>query len=280
MSDPRNTPTNRQRSQVSKIVGPGHADSRRKGADARAKVQANADRVAAMNADRDRATDLASPKPMTREACITYLQGAGAYTGHSRDSVDQLRAEVARIKGLVPAAERTIPSPTEAELARVAADVEGEERDVACADLQPAAGRVERTALAEAEWTQLRAWRTSDLVGRGPRPCTPNLDALNADNAGAQQGSRQRTTAARTSTPRPAASPAYAAAMAAKKAGKRGAGTKVTDAELVAYIAQARQERPDATGNQELEVAYWVAKLAITRSRWNAAWAEVVAAAA
>lgn len=340
MPDARNTPEARNRSQVSKIVGPGFADSKRKGADARAKVQANADRVAAINADRaavaDRTADLASAlvpaEGMSRKACVLYMQNAGIYSGHSRDGLPELQALVAEhqrqrasatlaanthrdardqreanlaagigavLAGANPeavadamvadAAEREQAdadrnqAAADADAARELAEVQGtdaEPRDPACADLLPADHAGERLALAQAEWAQLKAWRVSDLVGRGPRPCTPNLDAVNAEHNGhrgavptADGSPAPRAARSGTPTPRANHTARYTQALAVKAANpKRGAGTKVTDAELAAYVATVREQHPGAVRNQELEVAYYVAGLAVTRARWAAAW--------
>jgi hypothetical protein len=66
----------------------------------------------------------------------------------------------------------------------------------------------------------------------------------------------------------------YLEAVAAKKAGARGKGRKIEAGELAEYVARVRQERPESTMNQELEIAYWIEKFAITRTRWNEAWAQ------
>jgi hypothetical protein len=257
--------------------------------------------------------------PMTRKACIAYLQNHGAYTGCSRYSVEQLRQAVERTKarGQGPSEadvaealtklQAEMESPEFAQAladgdalldamavpAGVVIDVidadcaecpdpDGEERNPECEGLQASTDAVERAALAKAEWAALKAWRVSDLVGRAPRPCTPNLDALNAEHAANAQGTRAATgakartprAASTTSAPRAGHSARYTEALAVKKANpKRGAGIKVTDEQLAEYVAKVRTEHPTAVAAQELEFAYYVEKLAVTRARWSAAWA-------
>lgn len=65
--------------------------------------------------------------------------------------------------------------------------------------------------------------------------------------------------------------------MAVKKAGKRGPGKRVTDAELAAVISDLGKAHPDLSRAQMLEVAYWVNGLALTRARWDAAWSAATA---
>lgn len=89
----------------------------------------------------------------TRDACVTYLQTHGIYSGHSRDSIDQLRALVAGHKG--DAAKPVV----------VVHDTE----------LLPEGP--ERVAAAKSEHKALQAWIKNGE--HPPRPATPNLDALN-----------------------------------------------------------------------------------------------------
>lgn len=70
-------------------------------------------------------------------------------------------------------------------------------------------------------------------------------------------------------------SPEYAKAVEAKKAGKRGKGKTLTDDELDAYIRKAHEARPAAFSAEQLEIAYWVDGIALSRARWVAAWARV-----
>jgi hypothetical protein len=200
------------------------------------------------------------PAEATRPELIEFLKAHDAYTGHSRDSVDQLR-DVAR-EVLYGAEATPEPEPTP----------EPE------AEPQPADDPKERVRLAKAEHKVLQAW-----IKKGekpPRPATPNLDAVNAEyKAGVT--AKERRQAAKGSTTRTTTrshrNPRYAEAMAAKKAGPRGAGTKVSDDELDAYVAKVLQADPEAERNEELEVAYWLEKLAMSRPRWVAAWERVTA---
>lgn len=132
---------------------------------------------------------------------------------------------------------------------------------------------VVRYTLAKAEHALLQQWIKDG--SRPPKPATPNLDVVEAEHAaagGKPKGKAQRTAGA----PRAAANrdATYAQALEAKRAGadKRGKGTKVTDAELAEVIAKAKADRPANTASQELEVAYWLGGLAVSRGRWMAAW--------
>lgn len=199
---------------------------------------------------------------MTRTACIAYLQSHGAYSGHSRDSVAQLRVAVADCRDGLQAPQHPLDAPYVPEL-------------------HPSGP--ERAAAAKAEYKALQRW-TKDGENP-PRPATPNLDALNAEHAAGTSATSRRKAAKATGTRggrgvATGASPEYAAAIATKRDGKRGPGVKVTDTELAAYITGVRKARPEATAAQELEIAYWTAKLALSRSRWMAAWEQVSTAAA
>lgn len=65
----------------------------------------------------------------------------------------------------------------------------------------------------------------------------------------------------------------------AQKLGKRGPGRKVSDEELIAYVAKVRSEHPETNASDELEYAYWIEKLAVNRDRFNRAWTEAAKAA-
>ena len=241
-----------------------------------------------------------------RKALIEYLKANNAYTGHSRDGLDALRthalatarvidATVAAAQGATDTelTETLVPATAQRELPEQAhAPVPDPDTDPAWAGAQvfaaldealatglgtmPAApqasdDRMERLTLAKAEHQALQAWVAGGKDGE--RPATPNLDAMNDDYAAGTRSTRKAGKGAgRQVAPRRA----EANAIAAK--GKRGAGRRVTDAELNLHIATVMAEHPEATRNDELEYAYWVAGLAVTRSRWGAAWAYVEAA--
>jgi hypothetical protein len=118
--------------------------------------------------------------------------------------------------------------------------------------------RIERICLAKAE---VEAVKAAEAAGE-PRPPTPNLDAI------------KEGPPAKVVKPRAERSERYLAALATKKAGARGKGLKVSEDELVAYVRGVREANPAAVQNQELEVAYWLERFAVSRSRWVAAWAD------
>lgn len=242
---------------TAKTVKAGQADSKRQARGHQAKVQANADRVADMNAERDQ---------LSRTECVAYLQGHGLYTGMSRASLESLRATVdGHRRGMAsgipadPAAVPDVPPVPEA-----------------TPDVPPAStDRLERQRLAKAEHAAHKAWRENGQVG--PKPPSPNLDAINAKAPTAKPGSaKQPATTRRPAEPK-AKPEIYVQALAAKKAGNRGKATKVTDVELDTQISQLRKNHPDLTREQALEVAYWVLKLALSRGRWNTAWERATA---
>lgn len=138
------------------------ARSRAAAAEATAKAQANAQRVADMNAER-------TSTELTRTAAIQYLQTHGIYSGHSRDSVEQLRQLVAEHR-----AGTTSPAPAP-------------EAD-AGPELLP--DGPERVAAAKAEHKLLQAWIKDGE--QPPKPATPNLDAMNADYAAGKTAADRR----------------------------------------------------------------------------------------
>jgi hypothetical protein len=226
-----------------------------------------------------------------RPELIAYLKAVDAYTGHSRDGLPELRdhalatfrrlryanrpAEAGNLE--VPSDDERLadqrPVPEQAPAPVPNPDTDPAWADaVAKADEAPVASddRMERLTLAKAEHVALQAWVAGGKVG--DRPATVNLDAMNADYAA---GTRSTRKASKGKGRQVAPRRAEANAIAAK--GKRGAGRRVTDAELNLYVATVQAEHPQATRNDELEYAYWVQGLAVTRSRWNAAWATVAA---
>jgi valyl-tRNA synthetase len=58
---------------------------------------------------------------------------------------------------------------------------------------------------------------------------------------------------------------------------KRGKGTKVTEAELDAYIRTVREEHPDSPLVSERRYAVWIVGMSMTPARWATAWARVEA---
>ncbi len=142
-------------------------------------------------------------------------------------------------------------------------DVPTEVADVATYDVQAA----------DNEWKAVKAWREAGRVGDAPS--TKNLDALNAAHAAGAPRSGRKAAGKKATTGKGRTTHARRAeANAIKAQGKRGPGRKVTDAELAEYISKVKAAGHGTTGNDELEYAYWVEGLALTRVRWNAAWAD------
>lgn len=160
-----------------------------------------------------------------------------------------------------------VPEPTPAAVAEVQGRIE------VMGNIDGTTGEVRTYDVnaASREWQALKAWREAGRVGEPPS--TDNLTALN----GAHAAGKPRGGKAKKATPgsgRGRATHARRAeANAIKAQGKRGAGRKVTDEELSAYVAKVKAAGHGTTGNDELEYAYWVEGLAVTRKRWNTAWA-------
>jgi hypothetical protein len=132
--------------------------------------------------------------------------------------------------------------------------------------------RAERLAKAKAEHQALTAWNAAGQEGE--KPATPNLDAMNeAFAAGTPLRSKRvrKQGAGRTTAPR------RAQANEIARKGARGPGRRVDDTELTSYIAGVVAENPEARMEDELEFAYWVEQLAVSRKRFYAAWADVQA---
>ncbi len=142
------------------------------------------------------------------------------------------------------------------------------EASIAAVTAQASDDRAERYQLAKVEHTALKAWETNGR--KGDRPTSANLDAMNDDYAaGTKPGKSSKGR-----TKRAAWNPRRVMAGDAQKAAgnRRGPGVKVSDEDLAAYVRKVRSEHPESPRNDELEVGYWVEKLAISRPRWNAAW--------
>lgn len=303
-----------KRSAVTKVVKPGEANSLRKRERAQAKVADVADRVAKLNGQPELVFTVASRgqyhllahRPSCKRVIATKLvdqpsrHDAVEPASCCKPAADLVTRVVAAAKAAQADPEPTGSRPTAAEAAahrdakaakeqalvgpepKTKANLHDRVRDVptdnpdAAADPDPR----QRAELAKAEWKALQAWAKAGE--QPPRPATPNLDALNAEYAAgvtAEQRRRQpkgaTTTRTTTRTHRDAR---YTEALTAKKAGGRGAGKAVTDAELDAYVAKVLAADPDAVRNEQLEVAYWLERFAISRPRWNAAWERATAA--
>jgi hypothetical protein len=139
--------------------------------------------------------------------------------------------------------------------------------------------RVERLARAKAETKAVRLWERDGKAAGQPRPDTPNLDAIAAEEAEAQRttvGAKHVANGNGTPrAPRQSDNPRVQRTREASDAcgTKRGPGKKVTDDELVEYIANYRRAYPEDTLAIAREFAYYVDKLAFNRERWAQAWA-------
>lgn len=260
--------TSAQRNATAKTVGRQQAASLGRRKAQQAKQAENAAKVTDLTERRrqaDKAIDQATAEHgvgrYTRTECITYLQAHGAYSGHSRDSVEQLREAVRHHRSTSstpeapnPEAEPVVPPQPDA-----TPDVPAE----------PEADRQARLKAAKAEHKLLQQWIADG--SNPPRPPTPNLDALEAEANGSKPKAKAKATSARSA--RTHGHPRYAEAIAAKKAKARtGRGNACTDDQLRIVIDAERAQHPEASRTECMEVAYWLGGLAFSRARWNAAW--------
>lgn len=227
---------------------------------------------------------------MTRSECVTWLQTHGAYTGHSRDSVAELREAVtaerkrqdAKAAGL--AVRQQGPTEGEAKVSKAVAKAAGKlAADIVAADpaavakakaprapkAEPEASTnvVERIALAKAEHATLKAWAADG--SKPPRPATPNLDAIEAEHSGA----KPRTKGVKVREPKADTNPRYTEAKARMAAADRFvATTKWDDEQFMAYLRQVRAERPDTSMLAEYEIVRWMEGVAMSKNRFITAW--------
>lgn len=175
------------------------------------------------------------PSQMTRPQLVAYLQEAGAYAGHSRDSKDQLVAAAQAVRY----ADQPEPTgkPTAAQAtAHTTAKAAKEAQLLAAAEVAASDDPTERLALAKAEHTMLKAWVNDG--SRPPRPATPNLDAVNADYEA--RGGKPRTTKRTTSSGAPKVEQARP---------KVGAGIAVLELRNAGHGATIAKALADAVDN-------------------------------
>lgn len=218
---------------------------------------------------------------MGRPACVQYLQAHGIYSGHSRDTVEQLRALVQQHQAAAQAdAKRATtakrgrpaePAPTSAaDASRARAEADG-----MVPPTKPALADVDRDTLVAKAKAEVAAAKAAKRAG-AKVPATPHADELtrryqNGETAAAAKGTRK----ARTATPRSYQDPRYADALAERKARpKRGPGTPTTREQLVERIVQLRKANPEADVNEQREIAYYLDRVTLSRKGWAAAWAE------
>lgn len=133
----------------------------------------------------------------------------------------------------------------------------------------------ELVRLAKAEKAELDAWKATPNSQRpGWPPLTPNLDELNRQYAAGVTAKDRKAKKAPASggTRAKHTDPRAIEAAARKKAGPRGKGTKLTDAELETYITGIF---PGLGRSAEHDISYWVEGHAGSFARWTAAWTKV-----
>lgn len=142
----------------------------------------------------------------------------------------------------------------------------------------PAAHPVDRLNAAKAERAALGEWTLRaqiDGVAAGPRPSTPNLDAIDADHVAGRKPRAPRASG----TAKAEGLSRYAEAKAIRDRGdKRGVGAKITEEDLEAWIKAERGRSPGITRNQAEQVSYWLERVSCGVDRFNAAWDRIVAA--
>jgi hypothetical protein len=135
---------------------------------------------------------------------------------------------------------------------------------------------VRRIAAAKVESKILGHWQRSPRATRGPEPAHPNLDAIEAEADGQHTPTGAKATAngmAQRATR--VGSERAALVNDTRKAAKnhRGPGRRLTFDELVAYVRQTRLDHPSESRHQGQEYAYWIDKIALSKTTWDKAWA-------
>lgn len=132
--------------------------------------------------------------------------------------------------------------------------------------------------LASQEYRELKAWAQGGKVG--PEPTAVNWRTMMAAHAGGNQQRRSSNKKATSAKPRTSARRAAANKVQAEIGfeGRKAAGVvKWSDEELAAWIRKVVAEHPDTRKEDELEQAYWVERVAVSRSRFYRVWAEATA---
>ena len=132
------------------------------------------------------------------------------------------------------------------------------------------ATKEQRRQAARAEDKKLAAWKKAGEVG--PRPATPNVDAVVADAT--RKPTKKATAKSSTSKPKVERSKRHQAMIDARRERKfaKGDRRKMTDAELAKYVAKVRRAHPDSPKETEREYAYWVEGIALSVRRFDVAW--------
>jgi hypothetical protein len=127
------------------------------------------------------------------------------------------------------------------------------------------------TLAARDEWRALKAWQQGGQ--QGDRPSTANLDAQNAAHAAGTPRPKTGRKAAERKPRNPRRVEANTTAKQGFEARKQAGVVKWTDEELAAWMRQAVADNPATTMADELEYAYWVERVAISRKRFYTVWA-------
>lgn len=256
---------------TTKVVKPGQAYSRGAKRVHQAKVEANAEKVAAMSGA---LPYLMTPATRGEARMLVHKAACPRGKGTPASALDVVAKGLPRVAATC--CKPTLPSATPEPAAPKADGKDGIYEQYRNVESEPATVEAEsdpvlRLQAAKAEYKALKEWAASGATP--PRPATPNLDALNADHAayGEQGRTNRRAEAAAARSQR---SSRGATAIAEKKArqNKRGPGRKITADELAAYVRDVRAKHPEATMSDELEYAYWIEKLAVSRGSFAAAW--------
>jgi hypothetical protein len=162
----------------------------------------------------------------------------------------------------------------DAHTAQVMAEADREVEQALAAEPTPEPAAYD-TIAARDEHRALQAWVKAG--SQGERPSTTNLDAMNEAHAAGKPRPSAGRKASRSTTPRTSARRAEANRVQKEIGfeGRKAAGVvKWTDAELADWMRQVAEANPGTRKEDELEQCYWIARVAVSRSRFYRVWAE------
>lgn len=195
----------------------------------------------------------------SRKVLVELAQHFAVYEGHSRDSQADLAALVADAVWDASHGATAKPAPSNV------VQLHGPSAEQAQAELAEAVRKAaEKLPRAKAE-PEFKAGMTAEQLRDAQKAAKP------ASRKPAAEGTR---------APKAAHRGRYPEALKAKAAAKNkrgGKGLPISEPSLAEYITGVLAADPEAVCSQELEVAYWLENLALSRGRWNAAWQAVAA---
>lgn len=214
----------------------------------------------------------------TRDELYAQAKALGI-TGASKYTKDQLVAAIVAVMSGGAGSPAEVPDAQQLADERVAEAAANHVEHANDPDAPKASeSPTERSHLATEEVKAIKAWQLAGM--KDERPLSPNYDYIAALYVGVKPKRARSTASAGGSTRRSSGAPRGAqtdrgreARQARKdKGGKRGTGRKVTDADLDVYVAAVREANADAAWYDELLYAHWIAGVAVSPEKFEAAW--------